>query len=146
MSTLFLRLVMGNVLKPIDPASGLPEEQHVSAHTFRSVLLVWRGGDISKAQGITFLGANDPDDSGDLDLFKQWLDAAHAAGLEEEFLDHVESRIVLANDKRSAAGDDGGFGYAVKSTFVNGADGLHSLADTGPVAQQFVTWAVLPSA
>lgn len=141
---MFLRLVGGNAASPypgtLDPA---PEanESKLSAHDFIAALQMWANGEITKAQIVSQYNLTHADDSGDLDGLKAWFAAATK---KEKFADVVEWRLILARDKRTAAGGvdlDGAFGYAVKSTFIDGADGAHSLKDTGPVAARFNSWA-----
>ena len=135
--SMFLRLAGGNVANPEPP------NNKISGHTFIAVLRTWADGEITKAQVIAADDLTHADDSSDLDSLKQWFLSAKAAGLEDKFADVVERRIILARDKRPAGvlNLDGKFGYAVKATFIGGADGAHSLKDTGPMADRFTTWA-----
>lgn len=137
-NSMFLRLAGGNDANPT------LTDNKVSGHTFIALLQAWKHGDITKAQLVAAVDFTHVDDSGDLDNLKAWYLAADAAGLGSVFFDVVESRIILARDKRDAAGDvdmDGKFGFAVKATFIGGADDAHSLKDTGPQAERFTTWA-----
>ena len=135
--TMFLRLVGGNVTNPT------LTDNKVSGHTFIALLQAWKHGDITKAQLVASEDFTHADDSGDLDSLKAWYQAADAAVLGSVFFDVLESRIIMARDKRNADGSinmDGKFGFAVKATFIGGADGAHSLKDIGPVAERFTTW------
>lgn len=141
--SMFLRLVGGNVANPypgsLDPA---PEndEQKVSGHDFIIVFQEWDSGVITKAQAVAHFNFTHADDAGDLDDLNVWYQAANDKAL---FLAILEGRTILARDKSpfSIFDLDGAFGYAVKSTFINGADGNHSLEDTGPIAARFNSWA-----
>lgn len=136
--SMFLRLAGGNAANPT------LTDNKVSAHTFIAMLQMWRHGDITKAQLVAAENFTHADDPADLDSLKAWYLAADAAGLGSVFFDVLESRIIMARDKRTASGDvdlDGKFGFAVKSIFIGGADGAHSLKDTGPMAERFITWA-----
>lgn len=139
---MFIRLVDGNTATPYPGALAPdPDERRVSAHTLIASLQMWANGEITKAALVARYNFTHTDDSGDLDDLKGWYDAATK---KEKFSDVLEWRLILARDKRGAGTAidlDGSFGYAVKSTFVNGADGVHSLEDTGPVAAQFNSWA-----
>lgn len=137
-NSMFLRLAGGNIANPI------LIDNKVSGHTFIALLQAWRYGDITKAQLVAAEDFTHVNDSGDLDDLKSWYDAAKTVGLDSVFFDVLESRIIMARDKRNADGSlnmNGKFGFAVKTTFINGADGAHSLEDTGPVAERFSTWA-----
>ncbi len=140
--SMFIRIVGGNVANPypgsLDPD---PNESKISAHTLIAALQMWANGEITKADMMAQYNFTHADDSGDLDDLKGWYDAATKA---EKFVDVVEWRIILARDKRDADGVvdlDGSFGYATKSAFVDGADGMHSLKDTGPSPARFNSWA-----
>ncbi len=136
--SMFLRIVGGNVSNPelIDSA--------VSAHHFIALLQSWKHGEITKAILVSAYDFTHADDSSDLDDLKGWYEAADVAGLGSVFFDVLESRIILARDKKVVGFDpdqDGKLGYAVKATFISGADGAHSLRNTGPMAERFITWA-----
>ena len=136
---MFLRLAGGNVADPV------LVDNKVSAHTFVALLQLWKHGEISKAQLVATEDFTHADDASDLNNLKGWYETADAAGLGSVFFDVLESRIIMARDKRNADGSvnmDGKFGFAVKTTFIGGADGAHSLKNTGPVAERFTTWAV----
>lgn len=136
--SMFLRLAGGNVANPT------LTDNKVSGHTFIALLQAWKHGDITKAQLVAVEDFTHADDSADLDSLKAWYLAADATGLGSVFFDVLESRIIMARDKRNADGTvnmDGKFGFAVKSTFIGGADGTHSLKDTGPAAERFTSWA-----
>lgn len=136
--SMFLRLVGGNV------ANSTLTDNKVSAHTFIALLQAWKHGEITKSQLVVAEDFTYVDDTADLDSLKTWYLAADVAGLGSVFFDVLESRIILARDKRPAGGGvdmDGKFGYAVKGTFIGGADGAHSLRNTGPMAERFTTWA-----
>lgn len=136
--SMFLRLAGGNAANPERTDTA------VSAHTFIALLQAWKHGEITKAQLVAAEKFTHADDSADLNNLKAWYVAADAAGLGSVFFDVLESRIIFARDKRTAAGGvdlDGKFGFAVKTIFVAGADGAHSLKDTGPMAERFTTWA-----
>ncbi len=137
--SMILRLVGGNIANP-----SLTDNK-VSAHDFIAALQMWENGEISKADVVAAYDFTHADDSGDLDSLKSWFVTARAAGLEEKFSNVLEWRIILARDKRTAAGGvdlDGKFGFAVKTALINGADGAHSLENTGPISERFTTWAV----
>ena len=136
--SMFLRIVGGNAANPdiID--------DRVSGHTFIALLQAWKHSEITKAQLVAAEDFTHADDAADLSNLKAWYLAADATGLGSVFFDVLESRIIIARDKRNADGTlnmDGKFGFAVKATFINGADGAHSLKDTGPMAERFTTWA-----
>ena len=137
--SMFLRLVGGNVANPT-----LTDEK-ISGHTFIDYLQSWRYGEITKTQLVAAEDFTHADDSTDLDNLKTWFLDADAGGLGPAFLQVLESRIRFARRKSvpgSSAPDlDGKFGFAVKATFVAGADGTHSLKNTGPVAARFNSWA-----
>ena len=140
--SMFIRLVNGNAANPY-PGALSPDrnEGKVSAHTLISALQMWSNGEITKAALIARYNFTHADDSGDLDDLKGWYAAATK---QEKFSDVLEWRLILAIDKRGVSETvdlDGSFGYAVKSTLINGADGVHSLKNTGPVAAQFNSWA-----
>ena len=137
--SMFLRIDGGNVVNPtlID--------SKISAHDFIAALQMWENREITRQNVIDAYDLTHADDSGDLDSLKNWFVAARAARLGGEFSKVVEWRSILARKKRTAAGGvdlDGKFGYAIQATFVGGADGVHSLKNTGPVAERFTTWAV----
>ncbi len=140
---MFLRLVGGNLASPYpDNAIGIdPDEHAISGHDFIAALQMWDNGEISKADIVAQYNLTHASDSGDLDDIKAWyLDATKR----DKFVNVLEWRIILARDKNDAAGNfipDGAFGYAVKTAFINGADGNHSLENTGPVAARFNSWA-----
>ncbi len=140
---MFHRLVGGNEASPYPGALGpAPEndESKVSGHDFIIVFQEWDYGVITKAQAIAHFNFTHADDSSDLDDLNSWFQAANDKAA---FLAVLEGRTILARDKNSLGVSDlnGSFGYAVKSTFINGADGNHSLGDTGPVAARFNSWA-----
>ena len=138
---MFIRLVGGNVASPY-PGSLAPDvdESKLSAHDFIAALQMWANGEITKADVVAQYNLTHADDSGDLDSLSAWFSAATN---KEKFTDVVEWRIILGRDKRSASGTvdlDGAFGFAVKGTFIDGADGAHSLKNTGPVSSRFNSW------
>ncbi len=133
---MFIRLVGGNVATPYDPTGD--DEFKISGHDFLAALQVWDNGEITKTDLVNHYNLTHTNDSGDLDDIKAWYNAATK---QDKFVQVLEQRIVLSRDKRGALGLNGAFGYAVKSTFINGADGDHSLENTGPVPAQFNTWA-----
>lgn len=140
--SMFIRIVGGNAATPY-PGSLTPDadERKISAHDLIAALQMWSNGEITKAQLVAQYNFTHADDSGDLDNLSAWYAAATK---QEKFSDVVEWRLILARDKSTAAGGvdlNGAFGYAVKATFVDGADGVHSLRDTGPVAERFNSWA-----
>lgn len=137
--SMLLRLAGGNAANPF-PGDADNDESKISAHTFIAALQMWSNGEITKAQVVTQYNLTHADDSGDLDSLKGWFAAATK---QEKFADVLEWRIILARDKRGPSGIDldGAFGYAVKATLIGGADGSHSLKNTGPVAEQFNSWA-----
>ncbi len=133
--SMFLRLVGGNTISPqlID--------NKISAHTIIAALQMWSNGEISKANIIAQYDFTHADDSDDLDNLTAWYAAAEN---QEKFSDILEWRIILARDKRipgGGVGMDGAFGYAVKSALIGGADGTHSLRNTGPAPERFNSWA-----
>ncbi|KKL94838.1 hypothetical protein LCGC14_1860690, partial [marine sediment metagenome] len=116
--SMFLRLAGGNVADPT------LTDNKVSAHTFIALLQMWKHGDITKAQLVAAEDFTHIDDSADLDSLKAWYLAADVAGLGSVFFNVLESRIIMARDKRNADGTvnmDGKFGFAVKATFIGGA-------------------------
>lgn len=135
---MFHRLVGGNVVSPygagLDPAPE-DDEGKVSGHDFIIVFQEWDYGVITKAQAVVLFNFTHPDDGGDLDDLNGWYQAAKDKAA---FLAVLEGRIVLARNKRN--GLDGSFGYAVKSTFIGGADGSHSLRNIGPIPARFSSW------
>ena len=140
---MFIRLVGGNAANPypgvLDPA---PEndESKVSGHDFIIVFQEWDYGVITKAQAVALFNFTHPDDSGDLNNLNSWYQAANDKAA---FLAVLEGRTILARDKKPLGilNLNGAFDYAVKSTFINGADGNHSLENTGPVPARFNSWA-----
>jgi len=137
--SMFLRLAGGNVANP-----GPLTDNKVSAHTFIALLQMWKHGDITKAELVAAEDFTHADDAADLDSLKGWYLAADTAGLGSVFFNVLESRIIMARDKRIVGGGvdmDGKFGFAVKATFIGGADDSHSLKNTGPTAERFTTWA-----
>ena len=140
--TMFTRLTGGNVATPY-PGVLTPDanEGKLSAHDFIAALQMWANGEITKADVVAHYNLSHADDSGDLDSLNGWYEAATK---QEKFSDIVEWRLILGRDKRNADGSvdlDGAFGFAVKSAFIDGADGAHSLKDIGPAAARFNTWA-----
>ncbi len=139
--SMFIRLVGGNVASPypgtLDPGPD-NDESKISGHDFIAALQMWDNGEISKVDVVAHYNLTHVDDGGDLDDLKAWYVAATKR---DKFANVLEWRIILARDKKGTAGLDGAFNYAVKSTLINGADGTHSLGDTGPVAERFNTWA-----
>ena len=138
--TMFARLTNGNVATPF-PGNPDFDEGRVSAHDFIAAIQMWANTEITKAAFIAQFNFTHADDSGDLDLLKGWYDAATK---QEKFADVLEWRIILARRKHNAAGTldlDGAFGYAVKADLIDGADGGHSLKDTGPMPARFNSWA-----
>ena len=136
--SMLMRLVGGNVANP-----QLGNEP-LSAHSIMAAFQMWGNGEITKVVIVDAYDLTHANDDGDLDLLKQWFSSARSAGLEEKFAAVMEGRLLLARDKKVVGGGiemDGKFGYAVKSTFVGGADGVHSLSDTGAMAERFTTWA-----
>lgn len=136
--SMLLRLVGGNTATP-HPGDA-EDEGRVSAHSFIAALQMWSNGEITKAMLVTKYNFTHADDSGDLNDLNGWYAAATN---QSKFSDILEWRIILARDKRGVSGVDlnGAFGYAVKATLINGADGAHSLKNTGPIAARFNTWA-----
>ena len=141
---MFLRLTGGNTANPypglLDPAPEY-DERKISGHEFIIIFQEWDRGVITKAQAVAEYNFTHADDSGDLGDLNGWFQAANDKAA---FLQILEGRIILAREKQDAASNidlDGTFGYAVKSTLINGADGNHSLENTGPVAARFNTWA-----
>ncbi len=139
---MFVRLVNGNVANPYPGALAPdPNEVRISAHSFIASLQMWANSEITKSAIIDRYNFTHANDSGDLDDLKSWYDAATK---QEKFSDVLEWRLILARDKTgvgSVVDLDGSFGYAVKGAFINGADGIHSLENTGPAGSQFNSWA-----
>lgn len=140
-NTLLSRLVNGTAAAPF-PVNPDADEGVISAHDFISALQMWANGELTKATIVAYWNLTHADDSGDLDLLKGWYDAATK---KEKFLNIFEWRIILARKKRNPATSaielDGAFGYATKAALIDGADGNHSLKDTGPAAARFNAWA-----
>ncbi len=141
---MFIRLVGGNAANPY-PGTLAPapeyDERKISGHEFIIVFQEWDYGVISKAQAVAEFNFTHADDSADLDLLNGWYQAATNKAA---FLAILEGRLIMAREKQDATGTvdhDGTFGYAVKSTLIDGADGNHSLRDTGPMAARFNSWA-----
>lgn len=138
--TMLARLVNGTAASPL-PDGPDDDEGRISAHTFIAALQMWANTEITKAAVVGWFNLTHPDDSADLDLLKGWYAAATK---QDKFLNFLEWRIILAREKRDAAGTldlDGAFGYATKAKLIDGGDGAHSLKDTGPVAARFNSWA-----
>ncbi len=141
--SMFLRLVGGNAANPypgvLDPSPEY-DERKVSGHEFIVVFQEWDYGVVTKAQVVAEYNFTHANDSGDLDDLNSWYQTANNKAA---FLDILEGRTILAREKQNSAGStdlNGTFGYAVKATFINGADGVHSFEDTGPVAERFNSW------
>ncbi len=134
--SMFLRIVGGNV------ANSQLIDTKISAHTLIAALQMWANGEITKADVVAQYDFTHADDSADLNDLKAWFAAATK---QEKFADVLEWRIILARDKRTnipgTVNLNGAFGYAVKATLIGGADGAHSLKNTGPVAARFNSWA-----
>lgn len=137
--SMFIRIVGGNVAEPY-PGNLSPDndESKVSAHDIIAALQMWSNGEITKATLVDHYNFTHADDDNDLENLSTWFDSATK---KEKFSNILEWRIILARDKRGVFGLDGTFGYAVKSTLIDGADGSHSLRDTGPTPARFNTWA-----
>lgn len=138
--SMVMRLVGGNEANPT-----LINEK-ISAHDFIAALQVWNNTDISKAELVAAFNLTHPNDDGDLTAIKGWYNAAEAnsPSLGARFVNELEWRIILARDKSTPSGGvdlNGKFGFAVKGTLINGADGTHSLENTGTLAHQFSSWA-----
>jgi hypothetical protein len=141
---MFLRLTGGNAANPypgtLDPAPEY-DERKISGHEFIIVFQEWDYSVVTKAQAVAEYNFTHADDSADLDSLNGWYQAANDKAA---FLQVLEGRIILAREKQNAAGNtdlDGTFGYAVKATLIGGADGNHSLKNTGPAAARFNSWA-----
>lgn len=134
--SMFLRLVGGNVANPT------LTDNKISAHTFIAALQMVTNGEITKAQMVAQYDLTHADDSADLDNFIDWYSSANDR---EQFANVLEWRIILARDKRTAAGGvdlDGSFGYAIKSKLLDGADSSHSFNPAVVVAaSRFNKWA-----
>jgi hypothetical protein len=119
MTVLFLRLVKGNALNPgIDNGIGI--------HSFIGSLDAWERGEISKNDVMTAYSLTTgtaTGDEADIDLLKQWYNTATDQKL---FIKVMKDRLYMGEDK---SGDpDGYHGFAVKNTFLNGADGSTPLS------------------
>ena len=137
--TMFARLTNGNVTTPF-PGDPDVDEGVVSGHDFIIVFQEWDYGVVTKAQAIALFNFTHADDDADLVALNGWYQAATD---KSAFLDVLEGRFILARQKNNISGVldlDGALGYAVKATLIGGADGLHSLRDTGPVATRFNSW------
>lgn len=141
--TMIHRLTGGNTANPygagLDPAPEY-DERKVSAHEFIIVFQQWDFGIITKGQAIAEYNFTHANDSADLDAMIGWYQAATN---KQAFLAELEGRFILAREKQDSTGTtdlNGTFGYAVKSTLINGADGAHSLENTGPIDEQFNSW------
>lgn len=112
--TMFLRLVKGNEANPEVPDG-------ISIHSFLGALHAWQRGERSRAQVIAEFNLTVADES-DLDAIKGWYNGSTDKKLFERV---IKDRLYMAEDK--TYGPDGVFGYAMKSVFINGADGLSHL-------------------
>lgn len=131
-----LRVMHGNALNPLtDPQATL------AAHTLVAGLRAWESGQITKATLVAAFDLTHADDSADLDGLATAGAAARTAGLLSIWFHELEMRMILGESKEN--GLDGLFGFAVKSTFLQGADGAHNLrSEAGvPVGERFTTWA-----
>jgi len=131
-----LRVMKGNVLNPLtDPQSTL------SAHTIVAGLRLWESGQITKATLVAAFDLTHADDDADLTALATAGGAARTAGLLGIWFHELEMRMILGETKDN--GMDGLFGMAVKSTFLEGADGAHDLRSAAgvPVGERFTSWA-----
>lgn len=119
MSVLFLRLVKGNAANPgIDDGIGI--------HAFTGALDAWERGEINKNDVMTGFGLTTgtaTGDEADLDQIKQWYNTATDQKLFERVL---KNRLYMGEDKTGGA--NGYYNFALKNTFLNGADGSTPLS------------------
>jgi hypothetical protein len=129
MASLFLRLVHGNQATPV-------VDDSISIDVFVAALNAWQRGEITRAQVIAAFSF-DAADEVDLDLIKSWYNASTD---KPEFLRVLEGRLLMGQRKRTSSGalPNGFFDYAIKNTFLNGADGLTPLSNLPASAVQRV--------
>lgn len=131
MASLFLRLVKGNEDNP-----GVVDDG-ISIHSFLGALNAWQRGELGPgATGRAAVIATfnlTVDDESDLDAIKGWYNGSTD---KKAFERVIKDRLYMAEDKSgvvvpgspiSTGGLNGHFGYAVKSIFINGADGATHL-------------------
>lgn len=119
MAVLFLRLVKGNEADP-----GI--EDGIGIHSFIGALHAWERGEIQKNDVLTAFGLTTgtaTGDEADLDAIKLWYTTASD---QKKFERVLKDRLYMGEDK--TGGPNGYFGFAVKSTFINGADGSTPLS------------------
>ena len=118
MASMFLRLVHGNEANPsVDDA--------MSIDVFMAVLNAWERGEVTRAEVIAVFGLTASDES-DLDAIKGW----YAGSVNKaEFFRVIEGRLLMGQRKRTKGSfiPNGFFDYAIKSVFINGADGTSHL-------------------
>lgn len=133
-----LRLFKGNATTPL-----VDQSTRISVHHFTAAVSLAYTGQITRAALEADFDINTVgEDATDLDGLIAAAVAAGGAGLFSAWLHEFHNRLLLAEDKTGLAGLDGRFGLAVKTTFLQGADGVHDLrSDVTPVARRFVNWA-----
>jgi len=116
--SLFLRLVHGNEANP-----GI--EDGISIDVFMAAMYAWQRGEVTRAEVIAVFGFTAADEA-DLDAIKGWY---AASGSKPEFLRVLEGRLLMGQRKKTKGSliPNGFFDYAVKSVFINGADGTSHL-------------------